>query len=280
MIALAPVLLLATIALTRNSIPTVAPDGSRIAFVSETGQGSDLCVITVRGRGRRRLVHVSGDIQSADWSRDGRHVRYSVFANDSSSIYSIDPDGTNERLLATVPGRGARVSPDGTRVLYATGPWTAVTLKVSSLDGSDVRQLTDGSSVVWNACWSPDGKQIAYTGRTAGVLDLWIMNADGSSAHQVTHIVTPEGQAQVPAWSADGSRLAFQVSRQHLGHIWIIDLATGATRKLAPHTEPYADEVPSWFADGQRITFQSDRSGQMQVWVMNVDGSHQRQVTK
>ena len=59
----------------------------------------------------------------------------------------------------------------------------------------------------------------------------------------------------------------------------IHDLASGATRKLASHTEAYLDETPSWFPDGKRLAFQSNRTGRMEVWVMNADGSAARQLS-
>ena len=83
----------------------------------------------------------------------------------------------------------------------------------------------------------------------------------------------------MPAWSSDGRQLAIQVSGKEVGHIWLVDLATGDARKLAAHTTPYLDEVPAWFPDGGRVAFQSNRTGRMEIWVMNADGSGQRQVT-
>lgn len=116
---------------------------------------------------------------------------------------------------------------------------------------------------------SPDGSRIAF-----------LSNRDGSGLRQLTHVSAEEGQAQVPAWSADGRELAFQVSKPHLAHVWTADLATGAARKLAAHTEPCLDEVPAWFPDGKRFAFQSDRGGSIEIWVMNADGSEPRQVTR
>jgi Tol biopolymer transport system component len=164
------------------------------------------------------------------------------------------------------------------------GTWMASKLTISAADGSGPKEITDGSSIAWNSQWSPDGKMIAFTGRDdpKGELAVYLMNADGSSVRHLTHVAPEEGGAQVARWSPDGTRLAFQVnSRTQKGsaHVWIIDLATGATRKLASHSEAYLDETPSWFPDGKRLAFQSNRTGTMEVWVMNADGSGARQLT-
>ena len=175
-----------------------------------------------------------------------------------------------------------RLSPDGKTILYWTGTWTAMKMFASNLDGSGARQLTDGSGVVWGARWSSDGKRIAFGDRDAkGDLHVFVVAADGSGRRPVTGAAHPSVREQMPAWSPDGARLAVQAgARGEPAHIWVVDVATGAGRKLAPHTEPYQDEVPAWFPDGQRIAFQSDRTGRMEIWVMNADGTEPRQVTK
>ena len=155
---------------------------------------------------------------------------------------------------------------------------------VSSVDRSNERQITDGSSIAWNSHWSPDGKRIAFTGRNdpKGEVAVFVMNVDGSELRQVTHLSSEEGGAQWPAWSPDGRQFAVQVNsrkQKNTAYIWIVDAATGDAHKLGAHDQPYLDETPSWFPDGKRIAFQSNRTGRMEVWVMNADGSGQRQVT-
>jgi len=211
-----------------SSAPAVSPDGSRIAFVSKRDGAIDLYVSSPDGTDEVRLTRTPEEEGPPNWSADGKQIRFAVSAGDASRVYAVDPEGKNQHQIGGVPGRNAVVSPDGTHVLYATGPWTAVRLFVSSLDGSQPRPLSDGSSVLWNPRWSPDGKSIAFTGRDAqGQLYVATMNADGSERRQVTHLPVAEGNAQVPAWSPDGRQLAFQVSSRsreaHSSHIWIVD---------------------------------------------------------
>ena len=268
----------------RSEAPTVSPDGARIAFLMDKDGNEDVYVIRRDGTDEVRLTKTPDDESRPSWSSDGKHVWFSVFANGVSRIYSVDPDARNLHQIGTVPGRAAPLSHDGKRVLYSTGGWTDVRLFVSNLDGSDARILADNAPVLWNVQWSPDDKHIAYTGRSSveKALSVWVMNADGSQPRQITHLASGEGAAQVPAWSADGRRIAMQVNdpdpKKHDAHIWVVDVQSGAAHNLTPHAEPYLDEVPSWFSDGKQIAFQSDRSGWMEIWVMNADGSGQHQL--
>lgn len=265
-------------------MPVVSPDGLRIAFVSNRTGAEELFVISTDGTHELQLTTTAGDKNSLAWTADGREILFVASENDTSHLYAIAPDGTKQREVARVPGRGPALSPDGARLLYMAGSWTATRLMLSSSDGSHPQPITDGSYIAWNSHWSPDGKRIAFTSRSdpKSELAIYVMNADGTGRRQLSHFAAGSGNVQWPVWSPDGHQLAVQVNgpQEHAAHIWIIDAASGNARKLAPHDRPYLDETPAWFPDGSRIAFQSNRTGRMEVWVMNADGSQPRQITR
>ena len=200
--------------LVHGGQPVVSPDGSRIAFTSNRDGADDVFVISTNGRNERQLTNTRESEGNLAWTASGKQILFSVFKADTSHLYGIDADGKNQRELASVPGRAPTLSPDGRRLLYMAGTWTATRLMVSALDGTNAKQITDGLSIAWNNHWSPDGKLIAFTGRNdpKGELAVFIMNADGSSRRQATHIPAEEGGAQWPVWSPNGRQLAIQVN--------------------------------------------------------------------
>lgn len=266
-----------------GAYPVVSPSGKQIVFLSNRTGVDDLFVIRANGTREMQVTHTPEYESATGWTSKGRQIVFSVTTKDAGHVYTIDLNGKNQHEIASVPGRGPMLSPDGKRLVYMAGTWTATRLMVSALDGSDAKLINDGSSIAWNNHWSPDGKWIAFTGsRESGKgLAVFVMKADGSERRQITHLEADDGNAQWPVWSRNGRQLAIQVSnvKLHSGDIWVVDVASGEAHKLAAHDRPYLDETPYWFPNGKRIAFQSNRTGKMEVWVMNADGSGQRQVT-
>jgi Tol biopolymer transport system component len=133
-------------------------------------------------------------------------------------------------------------------------------------DGTGVARLTSEPWREFQAALSPDGGLIAYRAEPNDLPELWIMNADGSGQRQLV----PDGG--FPAWSPDGSLLAFAPGGGSSGRSWIAVMKPDGSGQRRLDGTDYG-ENPSWSPDGKQIVFTSAHSGRRVPYVVDVDGS-------
>lgn len=265
-----------------NTSPAVSPDGRQIAFVSTRDGNADLFVVPAAGGAERPLTRTPEPEGRPEWSADGSRLVYGVAAGETTRLFSVDVASGASRQIGSVNARGAAVSPDLTRVAYTAGTWQASRLGVARIDGSAEQFLTtaEQSSIAWNPRFSRDGREVAFTGQDASrQLHVFVVSLAGGDFRQLTKFTAEEGRAQVPAWSFDGQRVAFQLSRKGSSDVWVANRDGSGMVAVIRANGAELHEVPAWFPDGRRIAYQSTRSGRMEIWTINVDGSGAKQLT-
>jgi Tol biopolymer transport system component len=220
-----------------------------------------------------------------------------------SRIFLAGEDGRPQPL----PGQGLRKepdwSPDGTRLAYSQGGdiWT------SDLEGGDTVQVTNGPDEDGSPAWSPDGATLAF-GRKAGeapseiwVVDsgggeparvaaggapdwshdgrrlvyqrdfqIWIAAADGTDERSLT--ADYGGPALFPAWSPDGTRIAFILpDPQPSGCTIVVVKPNGNERQDKDLARPLRCRDVSWSPDGKRLVFAGGDEGIFSVPRLGTD---------
>jgi len=107
--------------------------------------------------------------------------------------------------------------------------------------------------------------------------DLWIVSRDGGDARRLTSDV---GEETDPAFSPDGSMIAFTGEYDGNKDVYVIPATGGEPRRLTYH--PADDEVVGWTPDGKKILYaswgSSFRHFEFQLYTIPVDGGFPTQL--
>ena len=76
-----------------------------------------------------------------------------------------------------------------------------------------------------------------------------------------------------PAWSPDGSRIAYYTNRDGNYEIYTVNVDGSGEQRLT--NNEFGDGEMAWSPDGSKIAFSSNRSGSSALYLMNADGSNQ-----
>jgi TolB protein len=166
------------------------------------------------------------------------------------------------------------VSPDGTRLAFASnrdGPWDLYLLELAS---GDVSRLTDTPEYDGSPTWSPDGEFLAYE-TYSGNLAIYILAVAGD--RPPVSLSEGSGADFSPSWSPVASRIAFVSDRSGEREIWLAELDEAEpTRFTNLSQQPHAAEArPAWSPDG-RLAWAAVENGSHNLYILDGLGEVRR----
>jgi dipeptidyl aminopeptidase/acylaminoacyl peptidase len=199
--------------------------------------------------------------QSPTWSRDGSQLAFVGLSSDGEQpeskvvVANIDDDSVEEIYNSESEHPiYLNWSPDNENVTFISTNVSGQNMILQSIpaQGGDRTVLDAGSPYYWS--WAPDGRaMIVHAGGSTASVPQHLAFLDTASPEVVERAVEATPSAfQAPAWSPDGSRIAFARVADGENQIIVTDGTGENPRTVGTFTEKTAF---AWSSDSSRLAY-------------------------
>ena len=144
-------------------------------------------------------------------------------------------------------------------------------------DGQNQHIVTKLGSISLSPRISPDNTRLAFSsiGKEGWTIRMYSLELGRAVSFPAG---VAGGSNLSPAWSGDGSKIAFSSSRSGDPEIWVADSTGGSPHKLTSFRGP--DVSPTWNPKtNSQIAWVSGRTGLPQIYIMDADGANIQRMT-
>jgi Tol biopolymer transport system component/DNA-binding winged helix-turn-helix (wHTH) protein len=252
----------------RNWMPAIAPDGSRVAYMStRRGDPPNVWLMNIDGANKAQLTADQFADGKPTWYQDGKRLAYFSFRGEESGLWAVDIatrresrvtlDRTDQRYQPW-NGRAAEIelAPSMTQaavsmVMRSTGLRQVF---VTPFDRLEPRMISDERKWVGYPAWSPDEKSLAVELKEGSSTHAAVIDVSSGQLRQLTH---ERGQTWVRSWSPDGTRLAMATLRGGSWSLRWLDVASGLQGEMLPPGPPFIYvRYPEWSPRGDLVVFE------------------------
>jgi hypothetical protein len=196
--------------------PGISPDGRRLAYLSSQQPGGGARLLDLETGTITPFAGPLG-VGPARWSPDGSKIVGVRGYDGKAEVVTYDV-ATGQVTRLGHQGHHADWTPDGRHIVFERSFMGGIAIVDTAGANLHVLHPAGGRPSV-----SPDGRRVAFhkppsAGLYGNDREVWVMDITGENARSLVEAgAMGERSASAPAWSPDGTRIAFRFSRFQTG---------------------------------------------------------------
>nr|MCK4303211.1 PD40 domain-containing protein [Candidatus Eisenbacteria bacterium] len=273
--------------------PAVSPNGGEMVYISNASLYTDLYLASaidgsrperiIRGQRKETFEAFRFHRASFDWSPDGNRIALvaKTEGRERLLVFNVRTKKVERSLALDLDELLSPVwSPDGQWLVFVGLRNARSNLYMISIDGEDLRALTDDRWADFQPSWSADGRTIAYvtdhgyrSARTTHTASPWKIALLDLETSEIRILPNQAGKSINPQWFPDGRHLLFVSDRTGISNLFIRDLEThldyqisdllGGVSGIMGHSR-----AVGLSADGHRLVFSALEQGGWNLYAM------------
>ncbi|HAB54401.1 MAG: hypothetical protein A2315_03485 [Ignavibacteria bacterium RIFOXYB2_FULL_35_12] len=217
---------------------------------------------------------------------DGSHIinlgngNYPTFSNDNSKVLYqtsglmgiMNADGSNKKVLTdwadsiySTLGQDfpLQFSSDDRRILFISNRNNNDDIYTMTIDGNDVKRLTNSEGYDGSCSFSPDNSKILFVSYRSGKAQIYIMDSNGNNQKQLTN--TPEFNIR-PTFSPDGAEIVFISNRDNSTEVYTMN--TDGTNQKRLTNNSASKDSPHFSPDGLSIVYEQRQNNIIDIFII------------
>jgi Tol biopolymer transport system component len=239
---------------------------------------SGVYLITPGVSGRKQLAGAGFDVLPR-WSHDRRRIAFTRRTGGTRwQAWTMDADGGNAALaIGRISPGTVAWSSDDRQLAYVDAVGGVPQLFTITPGQTNATQLTHSPEAKDDPAWHDN--RIAFWSARNGSPQIFVLRVDQPDAPW-TQVTTSNASCADPAWSPDGTRIAYTHTADGHNEIWVVNAdGTGGHAATSAAAGANGDMDPTWSPDGGWIAFTRGSINSPAIYAVRPDGTDLRRIT-
>ena len=258
---------------------TWSPTGDRIAFISNSENGSEIYLYWLDSKVTAKLTQLENSPSSITWSPDGKHLAFSMKVNAKAPVIAKMPSKPPGAKWAAAPRITDRLKHEADGQGYIKPGFSQIF--VISSEGGSPRQLTNGDhNHRGTLSWAPNGTEIFFSGNLTENWEYDFRNSEVYSVNtqtlKIKSYTSQNGPDYQPKVAPNGNFISYlgykdKVQTYQVNQLTIMD-RDGENKRVITNDLDRSIKNAVWSKDSKGLYILFEDKGKTNLAFMDLNG--------